>query len=294
MIFYFLLTLTAFLLSYSLFFPSLALSYRLGAIDMPNARKLHSFPVARGGGFAFFIAFSGLLALSHIDFELKISLLLGGGAIFTVGFLDDTVTLSPFQKLVGEFGAAAIYIFASGEKGFVESILTFAWIIFLTNAINLTDGLNGLAGGICASESLCLAVISLIFGNFEVLLCSILLLGATLGFLPRNFPRAKIFMGDCGALFLGFTLAALSSRLVFESGSIVCLLAILLVFRVPTYDTNFSIIRRLIKRKNPFKADKGHFHHHLLRWGFSRECATLALVTVSLVFGLVGIVIANI
>ena len=291
--FYFSLTVTAFLLSYSLFLPSLALSYRLGAMDIPNTRKLHSFPVARGGGFAFFLTFCVLLAISHVEISLKISLLLGGGTIFLVGFLDDTVTLSPFQKLAGEFGAAATFIFASGEKDLLESVLTFAWIIFLTNAINLTDGLNGLAGGICSSEALCLGVIALIFGNFDVLCCSLLLLGATLGFLPRNFPRAKIFMGDCGALFLGFTLAALSSHLVFESGSIVCLLAILLVFRVPTYDTNFSIIRRVIRGKNPFRADKGHFHHRLLQHGFSHECATLALVTVSLFFGLVGIVIAS-
>lgn len=290
---YLLLIVTAFLFSYTLYFPSLALSYRIGAIDVPNARKMHSFPIARGGGLAFFVAFSVLLALSHVNYELKISLLLGGATIFLVGFLDDTVSLSPFQKLAGQFGAAAVFIFTSGNKTLVEGVFTFAWIMYLSNAINLTDGLNGLAGGICASESLCLAVISLIFGNFEVLLCSLLLLGATLGFLPRNFPHAKIFMGDCGALFLGFILAALSSHLVFESGSIVCLLAILLVFRVPTYDTNLSIIRRLIKRKNPFKADKGHFHHHLLRWGFSKECATLALITVSLFFGLVGIVIAS-
>lgn len=291
--FYFSLTVTAFLLSYSLFLPSLALSYRLGAMDMPNARKLHSFPVARGGGLAFFLTFCVLLAISHVEFSLKISLLLGGGTIFLVGFLDDTVTLSPFQKLAGEFGAAATFIFASGEKDLLESVLTFAWIIFLTNAINLTDGLNGLAGGICSSEALCLGVIALIFGNFDVLSCSLLLLGATLGFLPRNFPRAKIFMGDCGALFLGFTLAALSSHLVFESDSIVCLLAVLLVFRVPTYDTNFSIIRRVIRGKNPFRADKGHFHHRLLQHGFSHECATLALVTVSLFFGFVGIVISS-
>ena len=166
-------------------------------------------------------------------------------------------------------------------------------MMFLSNAINLCDGLDGLAGGLCASESLCLGALALIFGNGDVFICALALLGAIAGFLPRNFPRARIFMGDCGALFLGFTLGALSSRLVFESGSILCLIATPLTFRIPTYDTNLSIVRRLIKGKNPFRADKGHFHHKLLRWGFSKECATLALVTASLFFGLVGIIIAS-
>ena len=174
----------------------------------------------------------------------------------------------------------------------LQAILSAVWIIFITNATNLLDGLNGLSGGVCASEALCLAVISLFFRNDDILICSLLLLGATLGFLPRNFPRAKIFMGDCGALFLGFTLGALSSRLMIESESILCVLSVFLIFRVPIYDTNLSIIRRLIKRQNPFKADKGHFHHILLRRGFTKECASLALITASLFFGFVGIIIS--
>lgn len=289
---YLLIILTTFSLSYVLFFPSLALSYKVGALDYPSARKIHTLPTARGGGFAFFVTFLALLLISPVDMELKIPLALGSTAIFLVGFFDDTVGLTPFQKLAGQFLAAAVYIFASGEKTIVEGVLTLLWILFLSNAINLTDGLNGLAGGIAASESLCLGALAVIFGNFNVFLCAIFILGAILGFLPRNFPHAKIFMGDCGALFIGFTLAALSSTLVFDSRSIICLISSLLIFRVPTYDTNFSIIRRVIKGKNPFKADKGHFHHRLLRWGFTKECATLALVTVSLFFGLLGIIIS--
>lgn len=283
----------AFLLSYSLFLPSIALSYRVGAIDLPNARKTHAIPTARAGGFAFFIAFISLLPLLPMDVDMKTPLIWGGTAIFLVGFLDDTISLYPFQKLTGQLAAASIYIALGNENNIIIKALTFLWIIYLCNAINLSDGLNGLAGGITASQSICLGVLAIILQNTGVMWCALLLLGVILGFLPRNFPHAKIFMGDCGALFLGFILAALSSRLVFESGSIICLFSTLLIFRVPTYDTNLSIIRRLIKRKNPFKADKGHFHHHLLRWGFSKECAALALVTASLFFGLVGILIAS-
>ena len=284
---------TAYLISYVMYLPALSISARIGAIDTPSARKIHSTPTARGGGFAFFISFWGLLALLPINANLKLPLLVGGSVIFLVGLFDDARPLSPFQKLSGEFLAAGCYILLSGGKPLAQSVLTFVWIMFLSNAINLCDGLDGLAGGITASETLCLGALALIFGNGDVFICALALLGAIAGFLPRNFPRAKIFMGDCGALFLGFTLGALSSRLVFESGSILCLVATLLAFRVPTYDTNLSIVRRLIKGKNPFRADKGHFHHRLLRWGFTKECATLALVTASLFFGLAGIIIAS-
>lgn len=282
------------LLSFVMFFPALALSERIGAIDIPSQRKIHETPTSRCGGLAFFTSFSVLLAISPVEASLKIPLVLSGAIMFLVGLFDDARSLTPFQKLAGEFLAVGCYILLSGGKPLAQSVLTFVWMMFLSNAINLCDGLDGLAGGLCATESLCLGALALIFGNGDVFICALALLGAIAGFLPRNFPRARIFMGDCGALFLGFTLGALSSRLVFESGSILCLIATLLTFRIPTYDTNLSIVRRLIKGKNPFRADKGHFHHRLLRWGFSKECATLALVTASLFFGLVGIIISTV
>ena len=128
--------------------------------------------------------------------------------------------------------------------------------------------------------------------NMNVVLAVFSLVGALLAFLCYNGFPAKIFMGDCGALFLGFTLAVISSRLISESKSITCLLSILLVFRVPIAEAYLSIIRRIIKRKNPFKADKEHFHHLLIKRGFTRECATLALVTISLFFGVLGILVS--
>lgn len=290
---YFLIFACVLLLSYVLFFPSLILSYTTGAIDYPTSRKTHILPTARAGGFSLYIAFSAFLLISSVNNDLKIPLFCGSTVIFLVGLFDDARHLTPFQKLAGQFSAAAAYIMISGGDNLAENVLTLAWILYLSNAINLTDGLNGLAGGVCSGEALCLAVLALIFGNTDVFLCSIMLLGAIIGFLPHNFPRAKIFMGDCGALFLGFTLATLSSKLVFESESILCLLSTMLVFRLPTYDTNLSIIRRILKGKNPFKADKGHFHHRLLEHGFSKECAALALVTASLFLGLIGILIST-
>ncbi len=293
--FYFAIFLISLLMSYFLFHPARALSNAWGAIDVPNDRKIHSKPMARGGGFAFFIAFSIILIIAPVKIDLKLPLVLGGTTIFLVGFLDDTINLSPFMKLSGQFLALAVYHFASEILNYnisiFQSIFGAIWIIFITNATNLIDGLDGLAGGICSSQALCLAVVSLIWNKFDILFCSVLILGATFGFLPRNFPKAKIFMGDCGALFLGFVLSVLSSRVVLESESILCIIAILLVFRIPIYDTSFSIFRRLIKRKNPFKADKEHFHHQLLKHGFSKECTVLFLVTFSLLSGFLGILL---
>lgn len=290
--FYFLTFILAIALSRALFLPSIALSYKLGAIDYPSKRKMHAFPMARGGGFIFFAAFSVIMLISPIEYTFKIALICGGSIMFCVGLFDDTISLSPFQKLSGQAFASAVFVLLNNYESVLENVLCFVWIVFLSNAINLCDGLDGLAGGICATQALCICALSLIFANFNVFLVSVVLLGAIMGFLPRNFPKAKIFMGDCGALFLGFILAALSSKLVFEGGNIILLFSVFLIFRVPTYDTNLSIFRRIIRGKNPFKADKGHFHHQLIKRGFTKECATLALVTVSLFFGLLGILIA--
>ena len=293
--YYFIIFLTTLSISYFLFHPALAISCFCGAIDIPENRKIHTKPMARGGGWEFFMAFSSILIFLPIKNDLKIPLLIGGTIIFVVGFLDDTLNLSPFTKLSGQFLVLSIYFFTSEllnyKMSMFQGIFSAIWIIFLINATNFIDGIDGLASGISSSQALCISVISLIYNNIDIFLCSILILGATLGFIPRNFPKAKIFMGDCGALFLGFVQSVLSSRIVLESESILCIISILLVFRIPIYDASFSIIRRLIKRKNPFKADKEHFHHKLLIHGFSKECTTLLLVTFSLLFGFLGVLL---
>lgn len=294
LIVYLLMVLAAFLLSLALFSPSLTLSYVTGALDVPNERKTHTSTMARGGGLAFFVTFTVLIFSLPIDTNFKIALTVGGFTTFLIGLWDDIINLSPFQKLAGQSAGALAYIALSGNTGLMESILTFGWIVFIGNAINLCDGLNGLAGGISSSQSLCIATLALILGNSSVLLCSLLLLGAILGFLPRNFPQAKIFMGDCGALFLGFTLGALSSELMMKFPSPILALSLYLVFIMPITDAIASFFRRIIHGKNPFAADKGHFHHRLIDRNFSKECATLALVSASLLFGLLGIIITTI
>ena len=286
------LLLGTFIFSYSSVYASLKLSHTLGAIDVPNGRKEHSIPTARTGGLAFFVAFFVFLMLSPVGTELKISLLPLCTAVFLVGLFDDACGLSPIRKLTGQISGAAIYVFFSGFESPLVGAFTLLWIVFLSNAINLTDGLNGLAGGISATQSLCLACVSVLLNNREVMICSLLLFASIVGFLPSNFPRARIFMGDCGALFLGATLGALSSRLVIEDGGILGVISVLLIFRIPIADTLQSFFRRTLRGKNPFAADRGHFHHRLVDIGFTRECATLALVSISLFFGLLGIVVS--
>ncbi len=294
-----LVSLFAFVVSFSLFKPSVYLANVLGAIDIPNERKIHSKPTSRLGGLSFFIAFCVMLPLLPIDASYKISLILGGGVIFCVGMLDDAINISPFAKLCGEFLAVSVYIFLSFLKTdtLVEKLFgigSLLWMIFIINATNLCDGLDGLAGGITCTQALSLATVSLVFGSYGVFWCSILLLFATLGFLPRNMPPAKTFMGDCGALFLGFILSALSTRLIYETRSILLLLSMPLIFRIPTSDAILSFFRRALKKKNPFSADRGHFHHKLLDTGFTRECAALALISISLLFGTLAIFICSI
>lgn len=293
-ILFFAVGLGAFLLTFVLFKPSLLLARAVGAIDIPIGRKMHSRPTARVGGFAFFVAFIVFLPLLPISTELKVSLLLGSGIIFLTGFFDDALQISPFVKLSGQLFATAVYLLSANfQMHVLYGVFILFWIVFITNAINLIDGLDALAGGISGSIALALSVISMIFSSYDISLVSLLLLFAVLGFLPRNMPPARIFMGDCGALTLGFLLATLSTRLIFESRSLLCSIAVVLLFRVPSADTVQCFIRRIATGKNPFEADRGHFHHKLLRYGFKPECASLLLITVSLLLCLISIVIAS-
>lgn len=290
------LTIGAFILSFSLFEPSIKLATALGAIDVPSQRKVHSSPTARLGGITFFAAFFLSLAISPVDIELKIPLILGGSTIFLVGLLDDSLSISPFAKLCGQFIAVSVFVFSGGlgnVPGPILGIAALVWIVFIINATNLSDGLDGLAGGMTASQAFCLAAVALISNNLNVFCCSLLLIASILGFLPRNVPRAKMFMGDCGSLYLGFILSALALNLALSSKSALGVVGIFFIFRVPSADTVQSIFRRLLKRKNPFSADRGHFHHKLIDLGFTRECAALALITISLFFGFIGVVITS-
>lgn len=291
----FFLFILAFMLSYILFTPTMLIAWSIGAIDLPGKRKIHRYPTARLGGLSMILPFCLLILPLSASIEYKLPLILGSVIIFFIGSIDDISPISPIAKLTGQACAASVYVLSTeligGSKPMISHIFEFIWIIFICNAINLSDGLDGLAGSLTASALLCLSVSALFLGSHDAISVTLLLLFAVLGFLPHNISPAKIFMGDCGSLFLGFVLGVISSHLISESKNIPFAIGTMIILFVPLSDTVYSFLRRLVRGKNPLKADRGHFHHRLLDLGFSSECAALSLICASLFFGLVGILV---
>lgn len=294
-----LLVLWSAIVSYMLFGVAWELSCRIGAVDLPNGRKIHKVPMPRAGGLCFFLPFSAAMLFLRISPSVKLFLLSGASFVFLVGLSDDIFSVSPLHKLAGQAAAAAIPVFFglnfyTGRDPLLRAsfgCLTFFWILLLTNAVNLSDGLDGLAAGESLSFCLTLSVLSVICGNADVAAVSCLLASSLVGFIPHNRHPAKIFMGDCGSLFIGFSLSVLSVIWLSESCTLPHTAAILLLFLVPIADTVQSFFRRLRKRKSPFSADKGHFHHRLLNVGFTESTAAYALVTLSVLFALFSVLL---
>lgn len=291
------------------------LAFRIGAIDKPNARKVHTKIMPRLGGLAIYVAFVGaFLLLSPFipegllrprDVNLINALLSGGTIIIILGALDDRFELSAKVKLLGQIAAACVVVFGFNvhidlvNVPFGESMqpiaewigipLTIFWIVGVTNAINLIDGLDGLAAGVSGIAIATIAVMASLMGFQPVILLSTLLLGGIIGFLVFNFHPAKIFMGDSGSLFLGFSLATLS-MLGFKQVTIVSFVTPLLIIGLPLSDTFFAIVRRLVNKRPIFAPDRGHLHHRLRDLGFSHRRTVLIIWGVAAVFGVLAII----
>ncbi|RED57652.1 UDP-GlcNAc:undecaprenyl-phosphate GlcNAc-1-phosphate transferase [Cohnella lupini] len=291
------------------------LAIRIGAIDVPNQRKVHTRIMPRLGGVAIYAAFTaGLLlilpfvpegTLSAYDRNLISAMLVGGTLIVLLGALDDKFDLSAKLKLLVQIGAACIVVFGFDIKINLLNIpfgsamqplgewlsipLTIFWIVGVTNAINLIDGLDGLAAGVSGIAVATILVMGIIMGNTTVILLSAVLLGGIIGFLFFNFHPAKIFMGDSGSLFLGFALAMLS-MLGFKQITIVSFVTPLLIIGVPLSDTFFAIVRRWVQKKPIFAPDKGHLHHCLQQLGFSHRKTVLIIYGIATFFGTCAIV----
>lgn len=289
---------------------------KIGAVDVPNARKVHTRVMPRLGGLAIYAAFVGAFLLllpwlsdhfftSVREANLVKGLLVGGSIIVLTGALDDRFELSAKVKLLGQIIAACVVVFGFGitvdfvnipfGHGYLSmpewmSIpLTIFWIVGVTNAINLIDGLDGLAAGVSGIAIGTILVMSIIMGNTTVIIISLLLLGSIIGFLFFNFYPAKIFMGDTGSLFLGFSLAMLS-MLGFKQVAVVSFLTPLFIIGVPLSDTFFAIIRRWRHKKPIFAPDKGHMHHCLRELGFSHRQSVLIIYAIAAFFGLLAII----
>lgn len=288
-------------------------AFFVGAIDLPNERKVHTKIMPRLGGLAIFMAFIGgyfiispaIRAARDYNSNAVWALLLGASIIVLIGALDDKYDLSAKVKLFGQIVAATVVVLFGlkvelvnipfGESfeinmQWLSILITIVWIVGVTNAINLLDGLDGLAAGVSAIATATMFIIALMMGYiFVALLCAVLL-GSIIGFLFFNFYPAKIFMGDSGALLLGFCLATLSI-LGFKQAMMVSYIVPLLILGVPLADTFFSIVRRVISRQPISVADKGHLHHRLLQMGFGHRTTVLIIYGVAAVFGILAIVI---
>lgn len=292
------------------------LGERFGVVALPGGRNVHQGEVSRLGGVAIFLGFALALAAEFgVEYFLGrgsrallltgrplISLFLGFAAIFLVGLIDDVFSLSPGTKLGGQVAAAAIVV-AGGIRvdfignpfggglvylGLLSIPVTLLWIVGFTNVINLIDGLDGLASGITAIAALSLLVLAAQGNHLVAAALAAALIGACLGFLRYNFSPASVFMGDSGALFLGFALATISLVGVMKSVAAIALAVPLLVIGVPVFDTATAIIRRIRHNRPIQEADRGHIHHRLLGRGFDQRQTVLIIYAWSLLLALSG------
>jgi UDP-GlcNAc:undecaprenyl-phosphate/decaprenyl-phosphate GlcNAc-1-phosphate transferase len=265
------------------------LATRVGAVDRPDERRVHRIPVPRLGGLAMFF---GIIvpSLAFLDLNRSVRGLLVGAAIATaVGAVDDIRGLRWWEKLGGQILAAAtLPIFGIWVDHFtfplvgvydlpiwVGAPLTMLWVVAVMNMVNFLDGLDGLAAGVCAIAGGTFALIALSLGKPTAAAFSAIILGATLGFLRHNFFPARIFMGDSGAMLLGFSLAAVSVEGLLKTAATVALFFPLLVLAVPILDTGFVVARRLKYRMPITAPDKAHLHHRFVNIGFSQKRAVV-------------------
>jgi len=280
------------------------IAYQVGAVDIPNDRKVHLKPIPRIGGVAFFLSILIVNVLFNKSLIVE-KIIFGGLLVFLVGLLDDFVELKPKPKFWLTFLAVLIAVFIGVRvdvwripytkiiiKGFWADVITFVWLLGITNAMNFIDGLDGLAGGVAVISSFSLLIISLLLGRFEMALLLSSILGSVLGFLFYNFPPASIFMGDSGAMFLGFILGAISIIGVLRVSTIINLFFPIVVLGFPVLDTAFSIIRRLLEGRAPWKYDKDHLHHRFLRIGMKTEQSIAFIYLITICMSLLAIIIS--
>jgi UDP-GlcNAc:undecaprenyl-phosphate GlcNAc-1-phosphate transferase len=302
---YYLVFFTAFVLSF--FFTPVArqLAFKLGILDIPkDDRKVHKEPIPYLGGAAIYAsAIFTMLIFSDLD-KTAVSIMVGGTVVFLVGLVDDIKDISPKVKLAGQILAALIAVYGGARINYITNPLpgydviyleyftipvSVLWIVGITNTINLIDGLDGLASGVATISASTMMFIAAISGFDFILVECAVVAGASLGFLPYNFNPAKIFMGDTGALFLGYMLAVISILGVMKIVTSATIIIMILVLGIPLFDTFFAIVRRIRNKKPIMEADRGHVHHRLLAKGFTQRQTVLILYIVSILFGAAAI-----
>ena len=279
------------------------IAIHINALDIPDARKVHTHPIPRLGGLGIFIGFLlGYMIFGYNTIQMN-SILIGSFIIVLTGMIDDIKPISAKSKLLGQIMASSVIVFYGNilldkltvlglniEFGIFAYPITLLFIVACTNIINLIDGLDGLSGGVSSIFYLSTIIICFFQGRFWELelILALIMLGSTLGFLFFNFYPAKIFAGDSGALFMGFIIAVLS-LLGFKTTAITSIFIPLMILAVPILDTFFAIIRRLLHHQKISSPDKQHLHHQLLKMNFSHRNTVLIIYGINILFATASI-----
>jgi UDP-GlcNAc:undecaprenyl-phosphate GlcNAc-1-phosphate transferase len=286
---------------------------RLGVVDHPNDRKLHPHPVPRVGGVAILLACGlafGCILLAHFRADLNIlhrlqlvtRLAPAALLIFATGLIDDVRGLRPWQKFVGEFAAALIAYWAGVRVqdfaglhllSWLQLPLTVLWLVACTNAVNLIDGVDGLAAGVGLFATCTILFAALLQNNVALAIATAPLAGSLLGFLRYNFNPATIFLGDCGSLLIGFLLGCYGVLWSDKAATMLGMTAPLMALSIPLLDTSLAIARRFLRRRPVFTADRGHIHHRLLDRGLTPRKVALILYAFSALGAMSSLLMMN-
>ncbi|HIW57322.1 MAG TPA: undecaprenyl/decaprenyl-phosphate alpha-N-acetylglucosaminyl 1-phosphate transferase [Firmicutes bacterium] len=311
-IYIFLALAVAFLIAFSATPMVISLAHKVNAIDVPkDARRVHKKPTPLMGGLAIFYGFIvSVLCFATLDRE-TLGVLIGAVIIVTTGIIDDITDMKAIVKLLCQVLAAAVVVYSgvriehianplSSWVGppyiilnyWVSCAVTMFWIVGICNALNLIDGLDGLAVGVSSIASTAMLALTILSQNLNASILIAAVAGACLGFLPYNFNPAKIFMGDTGALFLGYILACVSIQGMLKMSAVITFAVPILILGLPIFDTAFAIVRRLLTGRSPMSPDRGHLHHRLLDMGFSQRRVVAILYTLTAVLCMTAVVIS--
>ena len=279
------------------------IAIHVGALDIPNKRKVHSKPMPRLGGLAIFLGFLFGYMLFGEPSSTMNSILIASFIIILIGIVDDIKPIKASVKFLVQLVSALIITIYGNlliqditffgiyiDFNIFSYLVTIFFILGCMNCINLIDGLDGLAAGISAIYFATIGIITIIMGKMGLdFVLTFIMLGSVLGFLVHNFYPASIFAGDSGSLFMGFMIAIIA-LLGFKSVTLTSLIIPLLIFAIPILDTLFAIIRRLLKGEKISKPDKEHLHHQLLNKNFSHKATVLIIYVVDILFAIASII----
>ena len=299
-------------LSYFFTPPVKNFAHKVGAIDVPkDARRMHKKPIPRLDGLAIYGGFlCSILIFGQLD-ETMLCVLLGAAIIVALGIFDDVLALGAKLKFVVQIVAAAIPVCIGDLQiglftnlnplsdtpfvhlGILAVPVTIIWIVGITNAVNLIDGLDGLAVGVSSIAAITMLAVALLTGNMPIAITMAALAGACIGFMPYNLNPAKIFMGDTGSTFLGYMLATVSIMGLFKFYAVISFAVPFLILGLPIFDTANAIIRRVAAGRSPMSPDRGHVHHKLIDMGFNQKQAVAILYAISATLGLTAVVLTS-